>query len=299
VLLLVAVILSFASDTFLTGRNLINILFQISVNGIMAIGMTYLFIAKELDLSIGSNMALATTFAIIFIKYGIAAGIAAGLIIGMIVGIVNGIIVTKLKINSIAASLGMMIMLRGWVFFLTESKTIKGTNEVFPVLANGTLFFVPYPVYLFILLLVIFGIILARSVFGRNLYAIGGNQTASEYFGIDVNKNKFFTFLLTGSLAGVSGVVLASRINIASARLGLNTPLDVITAVLLGGTSLLGGEGSIFKTFQGVLLLGVISNALVLLKIEPYYHAVIKGLLLILVLAIDASFVRIREYRFE
>lgn len=297
-LVVLMIILSFVTDTFLTVENLVNILFQSTINGIIAIGMTYLIIAKELDLSVGSNMTLVATVTIIFLKYGLAIGIIFGIVFGIIIGAINGFVVTRLKIVSIATTLSMMIILRGVVFWLTGSETIKGSNEIFPIIANGTLFSIPYPVYLFIILVVIFSIFLSRTFFGRNIYAIGGNQLACEYFGINVNKVKFLAFLLTGFLCGISGVILASRINVASARLGLNTPLEIITAVLLGGTSLAGGEGSVYKTLQGVLLLGVISNALVLLKIEPFYHQVIKGILLVLVLAIDAFYIKVRRYRF-
>lgn len=299
VLILLIIILTFTTGTFLTKANLINILFQITVEGIIAIGMTYVLIIRELDLSVGSNMALAISFIIIFLRYGIVVGILAGLFISTLIGLINGLIVTKLKINSIATTLGMSIIIRGAVYWLTESRTIKGNNNTFPIISNGTLFSIPYPVYVFLLFLVLFGLILSRSFFGRNLYVIGGNPIAAEYFGIKVDKNKLFTFLLTGFLVGISGVVLASKINIASAQLGIDTPLNIITAVLLGGISLSGGEGNIVKTFQGVLLIGVISNALVLLKIEPFYHSVIKGLLLVIVLTIDAIYIRTQKYRFE
>jgi len=267
-LIFLIIILSLVTDTFLTSENLINILFQSTVNGIIAIGMTYLIILKELDMSVGSNITLVATVAIIFTKYGVLIGVVAGLATGLIIGILNGLVVTKLKIASIAATVSMMILLRGVVYWLTGSETIKGTNEIFPIISNGTLLFIPYPVYFFIALIFIFNVILNRTFFGRNIYAIGGNQLACEYFGINVNKIKFISFLLTGFLCGIAGVTMASRINVASPRLGLNTPLEVITAVLLGGTSLSGGEGGVYKTLQGVLLLGVISNALTLLHIE-------------------------------
>lgn len=298
-LIVIVIILSLATDTFLKKDNIINILYQITVEGIIAIGMTYIFISGELDLSVGSNMALAATFAIMFLKFGLGIAIFMGILIGVVVGMVNGFIVTKLKINSIATTLAMMFILRGIVFWLTRSVTIKGTNKAFVVLSNGTLISIPYPVYLFFFFLIIFGLILTKTFFGKNIFAIGGNPTASLYFGINIDKTKFFAFLLIGFLTGISGVTLASRINIASARLGLDTPLNVITAVALGGTSLYGGEGGMLKTLQGILLIGVISNALILLKISPFYHDVIKGALLIMVLALDSYYMSLSKYRFE
>ncbi len=298
-LILLIIILSVTTKTFLTIDNLINILYQITINGIIAIGMTYIFIIGEIDLSVGSNLALVSAFIIIFLKYGIFIGILAGILIGIIVGSIVGLLVIKLKLPSIAATLGMLILIRGVVFLLTNGQTITISNSLFSLIANGTFIFIPYPVYLFLILCLLFELILSKTFFGRNIFAIGGNRIASEYAGIKVGKNRFFVFSLMGFFVGIAGVIQTSRMPVASVLVGINTPIDIIIAVILGGTSLAGGIGSVLKTFSGVLLIGVVSNMLTLLKIHTWYHLIIKGLLLIIVLTIDSIYIKIRKYRFE
>ncbi|MCL5986349.1 MAG: ABC transporter permease [Actinobacteria bacterium] len=298
VLLFIIIYFSLTSQQFLTYENIKNIFNQISINGIIAIGMTYLLIGRELDLSVGSNMAVVGALIITLQKYNLLLAIIISIFFGAFVGFANGLIVTKLKVNSIAVTLGMMITLRGLLLFLTGATTIKGTNPSFKILGTGEFYKIPFTVIIYSVLLIICGIILSRTFFGRNVYAIGGNEEACRFFGIDVMKNKISIFLLTGILAAIAGVILASRLNVASVQIGVETPIDIIVAVLLGGISLSGGEGSIFRSFQGVLLLGIISNTLQFSQILPYYHSVVKGLLLIFILIIDAWYVRFRKFRF-
>lgn len=296
VIFIIGIILTARTTYFVSFTNIINIFSFISIEGIIVIGMAYLIILKELDLSIGSNMALSGVLAIYLQKYGIAVGIISGLILGTTVGLLNGFLVTKLRLSSIAATLGTMVMLNGFVFALTNSATIKGTNKSFPLIANTTIFKIPVPVILFIFLVIIFEIVLKRTFFGRNVYAVGGNITASKFFGIKVEMVRIVAFTLTGFLAGLAGVLLASKLNIASGRIGLNTAILVITAVLLGGVSLSGGEGSILKAFQGIILIGILNNAMVLLQINSFIQDIIRGLILILILIINAVNINKEKY---
>jgi ribose transport system permease protein len=296
VIIIIGFILSLRSSYFLSFANIINIFLFISIEGIIVIGMAYLIIVGELDLSVGSTMALSGVLAIVFQKYGVPAGILAGISVGIMVGIINGILVTKLRLTSIATTLGMMVLLNGVVFALTKSQTVKGTNKTFMLIAHSEFFKIPLSVIIFIALIIILELVLKRTLFGRNVFAVGGNITASKFFGIRVDRIRIITFILTGFLAGTAGVILASKLNIASGRIGLNTPILVITAVLLGGISLSGGEGSIFKAFQGILLIGILNNAMVLLRISPFIQDVIRGLLLILILMIDAINIRKSRY---
>ena len=288
VIIVIGIILVSNTTYFVSFTNIINIFNFISIEGIIVIGMAYLIILRELDLSIGSTMALSGVLAIYLQKYGIAVGIISGLLLGIAVGLLNGFLVTKLKLSSIATTLGTMVMLNGFVFALTQSKTIKGNNPTFPVLANTTWLKIPVPVIVFIILVIIFEIILKRTFFGRNVYAVGGNIIASKFFGIKVDMIRIAAFTITGFLAGLAGVLLASKLNIASGRIGLNTAILVITAVLLGGVSLSGGEGSIFKAFQGILLIGILNNAMVILQINSFIQDMIRGLILIMILIFNA-----------
>lgn len=296
VIVIIVAILTARTTYFASYTNILNIFNYISIEGIIVIGMTYLIILRELDLSVGSTMALSGVLAIYFQKYGIFAGILSGLALGIAVGFLNGLLVTKLKLSSIAATIGTMIMLNGFVFAFTKDATIKGTNEAFPLIANASFLKIQVPILVFIFLVVIFEVILKKTYFGRNVYAVGGNALASKFFGINVDRIKISAFVITGFLAGLAGVLLASKINIASGRIGLNTAILVITAVLLGGVSLSGGEGSIIKSFQGILLIGILNSAMVILQTNSFIQVMIRGSILILILVVDALNINRAKY---
>lgn len=295
-ILAVAIALSLISPYFLRFKNLINVLSFVSVEGIIAIGMAFLVIVGEIDLSVGSVMALSGILAILFQRYGVAAGILAGLLGGTIVGLINGLIVTKLKIASIAATLGMMVMVSGVVFALTEAQSVKGSNPDFMLISQFKLLSIPGYVIIFVLLAIIFQILLKLTVFGRNVYAVGGNVIASRLFGIKVDRVRITCFVITGFLAGLAGVVLASKINVASGRIGINTALLVITAVLLGGISLAGGEGSVFKAVSGFLLIGILNNAMVLLQVSAFIQDMVRGLILIIIVILGGIYIERSKY---
>jgi ribose/xylose/arabinose/galactoside ABC-type transport system permease subunit len=296
VILIIGVFLSLSSDYFLTFHNIVNIFLFISIEGVIAIGMAFLIILGEIDLSVGSNMALSGVLAILMQRHGVAPGVVMGVLGGTFIGFVNGMLVTKLRLTSIATTLGMMVMLNGVVFALTKSESVKGTNPAFLLISQSAVGGIPVPVIVLIALCVIFELVLQKTYFGRNVFAVGGNITASRFFGIKVDRVRILCFVITGLLSGIAGVVLASKINVASGRIGVNTGLLVITAVLLGGISLSGGEGSVNKAFQGILLIGILNNAMVLLRISPFIQDMIRGLLLIIMLIVDAVNIRRSKY---
>ncbi len=298
IILGIVVVLAFVRPVFVSTENLFNILFQVSITSIIGIGMTFLMIGADFDLSVGSNMVFATTMAILLEGAGGGLNLVAAVLLATLAGFLNGVLVAKLKINSFITTLSMMFFLRGLVLVFTNKQTISGSAEHLFAFGYGSLFgVIPYPVVAAAVLLVIFGLVLARTVPGRNLYALGSNEKAARMFGIDVAGLKIFAFSLTGFLCGLSGIVLLSRLNSASGTYGMDTALDVISGVLLGGVSLSGGEGSIFKAFLGILLLGVLSNAMIALHITPYLQQVIKGLLLIAVVSLDSYQAKAAEYR--
>lgn len=296
-ILVIGLVLSFSSPYFLTYYNLVDIFGFMSIQGVIVIGMAYLIILGELDLSVGSNMAFSTILAIVFQKYGVVAGVVAGLAGGTIVGIANGMLVTRLRLSSVATTLGMMVALNGVVFALTQSRSVKGTNPAFELIDQPVVFGVSGSIFIFVALVLAFQIILRRTYFGRSIYAVGGNSVASRLFGIRVNRVRVACFVITGFLSGVAGVLLAAKINVASGLLGVNTALLVITAVLLGGVSLSGGEGSVFKAFMGFLLIAILNNAMVLLNLSSYIQDVIRGAILILILVVDAVNIERAKYR--
>ena len=297
VIIVIAVFLSFRSPYFLTYYNIVNIFSFISIEGVIVIGMTFLMILGEIDLSVGAVMAFSTILAVLFQPYGLLTGVVAGIAGGAIIGFVNGTLVTRLRLSSIPVTLGMMVLVNGIVFALTKSQSVKGTNPEFLKIAQPLFFNISGSIIILLVLVIVFEIILKRTIFGRNVYAVGGNITASKFFGIHVDKIKTICFLITGTLAGLAGVLLAAKINVASGRFGVSTALLVITAVLLGGVSLSGGEGSVLKAFQGILLIGILNNAMVLLQLSSFIQDTVKGGVLILILVIDAVNIERAKYR--
>lgn len=288
IILAIGIYLSIVSKYFLTYRNITNIFVSISYEGIIVVGMAILIILGEIDLSVGAMMAFGSVLAIIFQPYGVVAGVLAGIIGSGLIGLLNGYLVTKLQIPSIAATLGSMIFLKGVVYALTGEHTISGTNQNFLIISDINIFGISLSAIIFILIVILFEIILQKTFFGRAIFSIGGNSTASRFFGIKVDKTRILCFMITGILSGLAGVLLAGKLNVASGNIGLSSNVLVITAVLLGGISMDGGEGSILKAFQGILLLGIINNAMVILKIPSFSQEIIRGLLLILLIVINS-----------
>ncbi len=288
VIVAVGAFVSFRTSNFLSFENIKGILSNIGDQGFIVIGMAMLIILGEIDLSVGSIMAMGSVLAIIFQAYGVVFGVLGGLIGGTIFGILNGLLVTKTRLSSLGATLGTMIFVNGLVFAITREHTIIGSNRNFALLAETQVLRIPLPIIVFFVLLIVFEIILQKSVFGREIFAIGGNATASRFFGIKVDRVRIICFSLTGLLSGLAGVILAAKLNVASGTIGLYTPVLVITAVLLGGTSLSGGEGSIIWAFEGILFIGTLNNAMVLLRISSFIQQMIQGLLLIFIVVVDA-----------
>jgi ribose transport system permease protein len=291
-LILIGCVLFFSilSQDFLSIRNILNIFLQMSVVGIMALGMTFLMISGFFDLSVGSVMALSSVCTVLLIPVtGIPFAMLGGLFLGILMGVLNGLLVIKVGINAFVTTLGSMIGIRGVVYFLTEEQPVICLDERLQILGNGDLFKIPYPFLLFIGFTTIASVILRKTVHGRNTYAIGGNLEAAKNVGIPVNKHLMINFILCSFAAALGGVISASRMGAATPILGLDMAVTVITAVVLGGTRLNGGYGSAFGTLGGVFVLGIIQNGLNQLNIQVYYQILIDGLILILVIFIDSK----------
>jgi ribose transport system permease protein len=296
IIVAIGLYLSTQSRYFLTFQNISNIFLAISYEGMIAIGMAYLIIIREIDLSVGSTMAFGSVLAILFQPFGLGMGILAGVLGGMVIGFINGMLVTRFRMPSIAATLGTMVFLKGVVYALTKEHTITGVNPQFTVISELKVFGIPMLVLFFLFLIVVFEIILQRTFFGRNVFAVGGNATASKFFGIKVDRIRVYCFVITGFLSGLAGVMLAGKLNIASGNIGQYSNVLVITAVLLGGISMDGGEGSIVKAFQGVLLIGIMNNAMVILRISSFVQEIIRGSLLILIIIINSINIEKKKY---
>lgn len=303
-ILAIAIAMVLKTSYFLSFENIVNIFTKIAIEGVIVIGMAYLIILGEIDLSVGETMALSCTLSIILQKYGVVPGVIGGILVGMLIGFINGWMVVRLKVASIAATLGMMILVNGIVFVITKSLapaggnySISGNNPNFALIAEARVLGIPTMIILFIVLVIIFNFVLKRTVYGRNIFATGGNLTASKYANIKVDKIRLSAFVITGTLAGFAGVLLVSRYNIASSAIGQSIPLFVITAVLLGGVSLSGGEGSVYKAFWGLMLVAAIDNALMILKVYSSVKFMIMGILLIIMLIIDGIYINRTKYQ--
>ncbi len=293
VLILEIIIFSQISPYFLTTDNILNISLQASITAIIAAGMTFVILTAGIDLSVGSIVAFAGVVTTSLIKldipviYSLTLGITAGLLFGAFSGYAAGIFVTRFKITPFIVTLALMTIWRGAAFVYTEGRPVWELPEAFSFLGGGRILGVPFPTIIMIIVFIISHIVLTKTKFGRYVYAVGGNQEAARLAGIKTNLVLISVYIISGVLAALSGILLASRINSGQPNAGLNYELDVIAAVVVGGTSLFGGRGTIIGTFIGSMLIAVLRNGLNLLNVGSYVQQVIVGVVILLAVLID------------
>ena len=290
VLVIISVAISFGTAKFYSTQNILNILRDSSMAIIAGIGMTMLLITGEVDLSIGSLVAFVgvVTMDITNKTMSVTLGVIAGLGLGALVGLINGLVRTKLKVNSLIGTIAMMMILRGMVYIyrIAAVQNYHGL-DAFYAIGNGYLGFMPIPVLIMVVLYFAFLLVVNRTVMGRCLYATGGNYTAARISGIKVDKLKILTFILNSTFAAVSGIILVSRMNSGQPNAGVGFELSVISGVILGGTSLGGGEGTLIGTLIGVLILRIINNGIIILRWNQDLQIVISGIVIIVAVYID------------
>jgi ribose transport system permease protein len=299
-LALLLMALSIASDRFLTVENGLNVLRQISINLCLSIGMTMIIVSGGIDLSVGSVLALSGAVAAGLLKHEIAlpswnvaiqftvfGAIVAGIVVGLAAGWFNGFVITRFRLPPFVATLGTLSIARGLTQLWTGNFPITNLGDEFRFMGTGYLLGVPMPVWISAALVGIFVIVTRRTAFGRYLYAIGGNERAAVLSGLNVTNIKRLVYMLGGGLAGIAGLLLAARLDAADPKVGIGYELDSIAAVVIGGTSLSGGRGSILGTVLGCLIIGVLNNGLVLLGISPDWQLVVKGGVILVAVAID------------
>ena len=283
--------LSFVSPYFLSIRNFMNILSSVSVVGIIATGMTLVIITRGIDLSVGSIIALTgCVSALLIVNYKVPwpAAILATLMIGVLVGGFNGMLITRFNVVPFIATLGSMNIISGIAFVLTNGQAIYVPNPVISFLGTGRIAsLIPIPAIIMICLFVLFWWITRFTVFGRNVFAVGGNSVASRLAGIRVKRLTMVLYVLTGVLSAVAGLVMTGLTSTAMPSAGDGYNLDVITAVYLGGNSASGGEGSVWRTFMGILIIGILNNGMALLSVQSYWQTFFKGCLLIIAVIFD------------
>ena len=283
IFLLLCLVLSFLSPVFLSIPNLINVVRQISINGILAIGMTLVILTGGIDLSVGSQVALTGAIVAGLQANGQGAFLAVivGLLLGAFLGCVNGLIITKGGLPPFIVTLGMLTAARGLTLIYTGGRPIYDLSKAFNLIGAGYLGSIPIPVIILALVLLISHFVLKYTIFGREVYAVGGNPEASVYSGINKEKRLVQVYTIMGFLSGLTGIVLTSRLGSADPTAGVGFELDAITAVVIGGTSMFGGEGAVTGTLIGALIIGVINNGLNLLNVSSYYQQVVKGVIVV------------------
>jgi len=291
--LIVVIVLSILSPAFLTITNLLNILRQTSIHGIMAVGMTFVILTSGIDLSVGSILALTGVLCAGFEHAGwpLFFIITATLGIGGIIGLVNGVIISKGRVTPFVVTLGMMSVARGFALIYSGGYPISGFGESFRYIGAGYLLQIPFPIIVFIFTLLFASVVLHNTRIGKYIYAIGGNEEAVQLSGINSENYKMFTYVVSGLTSALGAIVLTSRLNAGEPIAGTGYELDVIASVVIGGTSLMGGRGGVWGTFLGALLIGTINNGMNLLGISSYFQLVAKGLIIIGAVLLD----RLRE----
>ncbi len=290
-LAVLCVIATVLTPVFLTSTNIMNVLRQTSLIAIAGIGMVQIILMGEIDLSVGSTQALVGVFSVWVLNAtgSIPLAFVAGLALGALVGLMNGLLVTKAKINSLIATLGTMAIIRGVAFVSTGAVSIQAKIIEFETLGTGYIGPFPIPVVMTIILFAIFYYILHHTAFGRYIYAIGGNVNAARLSGLPVERLKIIVYVMGSAFAAISAMVLTARMSSGQPNAGLGFELQVVAAVILGGISLTGGVGTLTGAFIGMLILGVLNNALILLNVSSFYHEIARGAVIILAVYLDGT----------
>jgi ribose transport system permease protein len=287
-LVILFIISAFASPYFLNFKNITNILRQSSYTGIIALGMTFVIISGGIDLSVGSMVALIGGIVILVLNYfggdpmAITGAIMAGICLGLVAGGLNGLIVTKGKIAPFIATLGTMSIFRSLTLYISNAGEFRSASDIYPVIGSGYFLRLPIPVWIFLGLGIIFHILLNNTRYGRYVCAVGANEKVAVYSAIKIDWVKMMTYALTGLSVAVTSIMLSSRLNsLSSSNAGVFYELDAIAAVVIGGTSLSGGTGTITGTVIGAIILGMINNMLNMVGVSPYLQGTVKGLVII------------------
>jgi putative xylitol transport system permease protein len=291
--LLLCVALTFLNKYFLTSENITNILLQTSINGILAMGMTLVILTGGIDLSVGSVLAFSSIVAATFVTgdnpQSPVVALLVGMVVGGILGLVNGCIIAYLRIPPFVATLGMLSVARGLTYAYTGGMPVPNLSESFLNVGEGSVLGVPLPILIFILIFAILWVVLNHTPYGRTVYAVGGNAKSARTAGIRTRRVTASVYVIAGVLAGLGGLILTARTSSALPQAGVSYELDAIAAVVIGGTSLSGGVGSITGTLLGALIIGTINNGLDLLGVSSAYQQIVKGCIIVVAVLLDYS----------
>lgn len=292
-LIVFSVIVAFINSRFMTTSNILNILRQTSINAVIATGMTFVILTGGIDLSVGSILGFSGAVAAMMLASGVDSIIAipVALIVGLVVGALNGVLISKGKLQPFIVTLATMTMLRGATLVFTDGKPIgtgfEANSKLFAWFGNGYVLGIPVPIIVIIITFLVALFVLTQTKIGRYVYALGGNEEATKLSGISTDKVKIFVYAISGMMAALAGIIITSRLSSAQPTAGSGYELDAIAAVVLGGTSLAGGTGTIVGTMIGALIIGVLNNALNLMDVSSYFQMLAKGSVILLAVLLD------------
>lgn len=292
-IVILVILLLFAcifTSEFLKPSNLSNVMLQIATDGIVAVGVTFIVLTGGIDLSVGSQIALTSVIVIMMQpKYGTFAGILTAVAAGLVIGFINGLLITRVGISPFVTTLGMMTLIKGIALWISNSRSHSGIDPVFAHLADQRIFGVPFAAIVFIIFVLAGNFFLTRTTLGRCYYAVGGNPEASWLAGLNTGSLVLSVYVIGAFCTAIAGVLLTSRINTGSPIIASDTGTTVISAILLGGTSMAGGIGTIYGTLVGTLILGILKNGMNLMGINGYFQTIILGSLLVISVLADRT----------
>ena len=275
---------------FLKPSNLSNVLLQVATDGIVAVGVTFIVLTGGIDLSVGSQIALTSVIVVMMQpKYGTLAGVLTAIAVGIVVGIINGLLITRVGISPFVTTLGMMTLIKGVALAISDSRSHSGIDPVFAHLADQRILGIPFAALIFILFVLLGNFFLTKTTLGRCYYAVGGNPEASWLAGLNINGLVLSVYVIGAFCTTIAGILLTSRINTGSPIIAGDTGTTVISAILLGGTSMAGGIGTIYGTLVGTLILGILKNGMNLMGINGYFQTIILGTLLVISVLADRT----------
>ncbi len=288
-LIIFSIIISILNPNFLSPDNIRNVLRQTSINAIIATGMTFIIITGGIDLSVGSTFAFSSVIVAKLVSIGVSPLIAfiVGLTSGSIIGMLNGLIITKGKLQPFIVTLASMTIINGLTLIITSGKPVSVPLGWLGWIGTGSVFTIPVPVIIMVLVTTIGILLLTQTTIGRYTFAVGSNEDAAKLSGVDVDKVKIFAYTITGFLAALAGIIIMARLSSAQPNAGDGYELDAIAAVVLGGTSLSGGVGNVSGTIIGALIIGVLNNSLNLMNVNSYYQLLAKGIVILAAVLID------------
>ena len=294
VLILMCLVMALLAPNFLSVDNAVNVARAVSINAILAAGMTMIILTGGIDLSVGSTLAVAGVAGVLLATAGVPGWLAVigGILAGALAGFVNGAFVAWLTLPAFIVTLGSMTYLRGTAYSLLDGQPLVASDLAYRGIGNGTVAGIPTPVVVMVVIYVAFWFLLERTRFGRHVYAVGGNIEAARLAGINTKRVLLLDYTIAGAAAGLAGIIFSARVLSAQPTAGTNYELDAIAAVVLGGTALAGGRGRVLGTLVGALIIGVLSNGLVLMNVPFFYQLIIKGVVIVLAVALDS----LRQY---